>query len=565
MDAIKDSLPEPEVCQTPPEPGEKKGKRRLLVVLLGLLGVLFVLATVYIGFSWYLDGPQELYPRLTILGEDYRGLNEREASARLSEALRRLQSGDVAVYCDGEEVARFTYDELGVVFDTQASLTWLRGQYERGGEHWIFNGWRYFCSLAEEPNGVGLLLNWSYSREKCAEAANAVADRLDRAPVDFAWSWDHDAATLTITRERDGFSVDREDLASQLVAAVQNAAQTGQTVSLRHTSPSALAADLPAIDAAICQEKINAAYDVDNACVTASQEGISFELEALEAAYAATAEGECFTFSVTVEQPEVTRELLEKCLFRDLLSTYTTHAPGPAGRRTNVRLAAEYCTGAILNAGDVFDYTTALGSISAARGFQPASGYVNGKTVDVTGGGVCQVSSTIYAAALYADLEIVERSNHGFASSYIPLGMDATVASYGPQFRFRNDTLYPILVEAVYDSTTNDITVNIYGTKTDDHYVVILSEILSQTEYAVEYVETDELPAGTQQVDQTPYTGYDVKTYRCVYSGDGTLLSSKLEARSRYKARNKIILVGTHVDEPAAGGEEAVGGEEAAP
>lgn len=539
MDERKETLPEP----TPDaSPAPKKKVPWLLVVG----GALFVLLTVYVGFSYYLDGPQGLYPRLTLFDEDYRGLSEREATARLSSALSRLQAGDVAVLY-GEEVAHFSYDELGVVFDRQESLDWLHEQY---ASHWLLNGWAYLRSCIEDSDGTGLLLSWSYSREKCAEAAAAVAAQLDRAPVEFDWVWDHDAAQLTLTRTRDGFAVDQTDLTEQLMEACGNAAQTGQFVVLRYTEPAAAEADLAAVHESVCQEKVNAAYDVQNQCITASQEGIFFDLAALQAAYAAAPEGERVVFGVTIEQPEVSTQTLEQCLFRDVLSTYTTHASGTVGRRANVKLAAELCSDTILNAGDVFDYTTAIGNITAARGFQPAPGYRNGKTVDMIGGGVCQVSSTIYAAALYANLEIVTRTNHGFASSYIGLGLDATVASSGPQFQFRNDTLYPIRLVATYNTAKNDITVTLYGTKTDDTYVVMRTEVLSETPYEIEYHETDTLPKGKQQVEQTAYTGYDVKTYREVYRGDGTLLSSKQESRSRYKARNKIILVGTY-EEPA--------------
>ena len=543
MDEIRDNLSEPNPAPDgAPAPAKKKKSTALLIVG----AALFALLTIYAGFSYYLDGPQGLYPRLTLFGEDYRGLSEREATARLSEALRRLQAGDVAVLY-GEEVARFSYDELGVVFDRQESLDWLHEQY---ASHWLLNGWTYLRSCIEDPDGAGLLLSWSYSREKCAEAAASVAAQLDRAPVEFDWSWDHDAAQLTLTRTRDGFAVDQDDLAEKLTEACRNAAQTGQFVVLRYTEPAAASADLAAVHESVCQEKINAAYDMQNQCITASQEGISFDLAALQAAYDAAPEGERFVFDVTIEQPEVPTQTLEQCLFRDVLSSYTTHASGSVGRRANVKLAAEYCSDTILNAGDVFDYTTALGSISAARGFQPAPGYLYGKTVDMIGGGVCQVSSTIYAASLYANLEIVTRTNHGYASSYIGLGLDATVASSGPQFQFRNNTLYPIRLVATYDTAKNNITVTLYGTKTDDTYVVMESEVLSQTDYEIEYRETDTLPKGKQQVEQTPYTGYDVKTYRKVFRGDGTLLSSTLESRSRYKARNKIVLVGTY-EEPA--------------
>lgn len=110
----------------------------------------------------------------------------------------------------------------------------------------------------------------------------------------------------------------------------------------------------------------------------------------------------------------------------------------------------------------------------------------------------------------------------------------------------RNNTDYPIKVQAIFETKKgNDyITVNLLGTKTDDTYVKIRTEVLSTTPYEEEIVETDELAPGAREVEQTPYTGYLVKTYRQVYSGDGTLISETREATSKYNARNRIIKVG---------------------
>lgn len=215
-----------------------------------------------------------------------------------------------------------------------------------------------------------------------------------------------------------------------------------------------------------------------------------------------------------------------------------------------MKLTAERITGYILNAGDTMKYGPLVMPFTAENGYSPAPGYLNGKTVDMIGGGACQASSTLYAAVLYANLEIVQRVNHGYASDYIGLGLDATVASGGPEFEFRNNTLYPIKVQA--DFFTKDkkdyIKITLLGTKTDDHYVKIVTELISTTPYEEELVETDTLAPGEQKVEQTPYTGYVVKTYRNVYAGDGTLLSSTYEATSRYKSRNRIILVGKAAD-----------------
>ena len=144
----------------------------------------------------------------------------------------------------------------------------------------------------------------------------------------------------------------------------------------------------------------------------------------------------------------------------------------------------------------------------------------------------------------------MQRVNHGFASDYIGLGLDATVAEGGPEFEFRNNTLYPIKVRAeFYTKDKKDyIKVTILGTKVDDTYVKIRADVLETIPFEEEIVETTELAPGERKVEQTAYTGYKVKTYRNVYSGDGKLISSTFEASSNYKARNRIVLVGKATD-----------------
>ena len=308
----------------------------------------------------------------------------------------------------------------------------------------------------------------------------------------------------------------------------------------------AQAVDLAAEREKLVGEKVNARYDIENERIVPSHAGVHFTLADLQSAYDAAAPGETFPVKATVEQPEVTTAQLEAGLFRDELSSYTTRVGGAPGRHKNVHLTAERITGYILNAGDTMQYGPLVTPFTAANGYAPAPGYLNGKTVDMVGGGACQASSTLYAAVLYANLEIVQRVNHGYASDYIGLGLDATVASGGPEFEFRNNTLYPIKVQAEFFTKDKKdyLKITLLGTKTDDHYVKMVTQVLSTTPFEEEIVETDALAPGERKVEQTAYTGYVVKTYRNVYAGDGTLLSSTYEATSRYKSRNRIVLVG---------------------
>jgi hypothetical protein len=155
---------------------------------------------------------------------------------------------------------------------------------------------------------------------------------------------------------------------------------------------------------------------------------------------------------------------------------------------------------------------------------------------------VCQPSSTLYLATLNSNLEIVERYAHRYVPAYIPKGMDATVSWGGPNYRFKNNTDYPIKIQAVYEK--GYLTMTIFGTKTDDVTVKMTNQVLSSTAAQEVYVDDPTLPAGTTVVKSTPYTGYKVRTFRNLYDGAGKLISSTFEASSDYKVRNRVILKG---------------------
>ncbi|MCD8008715.1 MAG: VanW family protein, partial [Clostridiales bacterium] len=168
---------------------------------------------------------------------------------------------------------------------------------------------------------------------------------------------------------------------------------------------------------------------------------------------------------------------------------------------------------------------------------------LHGDTGQERGGGICQVSSTLYAATLYANLEIVERHNHTYASSYIGLGLDATVSWEGPDYQFCNNTSYPIKIVAEYYD--GYLTVTLLGTKTNSNYVKMVSETLETIAYSTITKNDSSQYEGTSTVTQKGENGYKVQTYRQVYDSDGNLLSETEEAYSVYSKHDEIIYVGT--------------------
>lgn len=515
-----------------------------------LIGVIAVsaLALGFAGVCAAAASGNTILPHTYVAGQDVGGMTVTEAARAIEPSLERLrtESGVRTMLESGEEAAYLTYDELGASFDAAALAA---AAYDSGHAGSFFgDGWSLLLSwfgvsdaVSPEPED-----GWQeHAAEKLAAAAGLTAE-------DFSYEVEEDA--LKLTKAQDGRSVDRLTLKARLDDA--DADDSGaRSVDLPYMVVAADHGDLNALSEKLGGEVANASYDAETNTIIPERAAVNFNVAQAQMLLDAAAPGETVTVPATAEKPEVTAEVLKDVLFRDVLGTYTTRVGGAAGRRANVKLTAERVNGFVMNSGEEFNYYTLCGPFSKANGYQSAPGYLRGKTVDMDGGGACQCSSTTYAAALTANLEIVARTAHGFASDYIGLGLDATVSGGGPDFIFRNNTAYPIKIETVYGKD-HRLTVNILGTKTDDTYVKMRSVVLSSTPYAEEFVETHELAPGQTKVEQTPYTGYVVDTYRELYDGKGNLISSDYETRSRYKVRNRVTLVG-------AGAAEATDGEAA--
>ena len=161
--------------------------------------------------------------------------------------------------------------------------------------------------------------------------------------------------------------------------------------------------------------------------------------------------------------------------------------------------------------------------------------------VDEIGGGICQTSSTLYLACLLSNLEITERYAHRYVPAYIAWGMDATVSWGGPDYKFTNNTLYPVKIVTKYEK--GYLTVQILGTNVDGTYVKMSNEVLSKTPWETIYQEDPTMAPGSPDVVKvTPYTGYKVNSYQTIYDKDGKVIDSHFEASSNYKVRNKVIL-----------------------
>lgn len=283
--------------------------------------------------------------------------------------------------------------------------------------------------------------------------------------------------------------------------------------------------------------------------VTPHTIGILVEMEDIEKALD---EGKA-TFNVPVvkKYPEVRVENFNKDLFRDVLGTYTSkYNSAIKGRTQNVTLAANKINSVILNPGDVFSYNNIVGPRTSQRGFSVATVYTSSGLQEELGGGICQVSSTLYNAVLYADLKIVERKNHMYTVSYVKNGLDATVAYGLIDFKFENSLKSPIKV--VTSVGGGVLTVTLLGKKENNNKVELYTNTLETYPFSEKEVFKSNMKPGERVVTQNGGLGYKINATKVVKDSSGNIIRQEFLGTNVYKPLTKIIEVGPKLEEVPA-------------
>lgn len=286
--------------------------------------------------------------------------------------------------------------------------------------------------------------------------------------------------------------------------------------------------------------------------ITDEQNGLAMKKEETAQNVAAVMETRMSGTAVIVAEvtePQVTAE--DNSHVTDLIgSYYTTYTNSDKNRNNNLVVGCNYINGTVVAPGEVFSANENLGSQTAAGGYKNAGVYVNGKVEQGMAGGVCQVTTTLYNAAILAELEIVERSPHSMTVGYVPLGRDAAVAGTYKDLKFRNNTEYPIMIEAY--ASGGKLVMNIFGHEVHDSSRKLEFETVYEgtiPKPAEIVTEDPELPEGERKVTSKGRTGCKVSVRKKVYES-GKLISNEWFSSSSYRAAADEVTVGTKKAEP---------------
>ena len=509
----------------------------LAVILCLCAGAVAVLPLLNEGAPVIITGNTTLQEGVTIGGVCVGGMNTDEAIEELNAAFDDYRTESMIVTCL-EETLEITSADAGFALDAEAAVedAFTCGTEENPDLELDITPYLHFDEDAIRVKLQELAL--LFPTDGAENTYEVVDTEVDGKP----------SQMLVITLGNLFYDFNADTVFDMIMDAYQSRVFS---VSYDCTAMNAAALDLDDIYAQNCVEMVNAELDPASHEVTQSVVGYQFDLDAAKAAMAEAQPGDVLEFPFIEVQPEMTTETLKEMLFRDKLGTYTAYQASGTNRATNLKLACKALDGTILYPGDTFSYNKCLGERTKEKGYKPAASYVNGKTVESYGGGICQPSSALYYCTLLADLEIVQRACHSYPSSYVPLGLDATVDWNGPDFKFKNNTDFPIRIDAKADG--GSVTVTLVGTDQKDYYVKMEYEVLSVN--SPKTIVKEVKPGSGHkdgEVETTAYTGYTVQSYKLKYDKEtDKLISREKEAYSVYSKRDKVVykVIGEEKDE----------------
>ncbi|GHV32592.1 hypothetical protein FACS18949_03970 [Clostridia bacterium] len=510
------------------------------VTVAAALLILAVSAAVFV-----LAGYSRIYPNVYADGVRLGGMTAEQADEALLEHIEpRFKNSSLTVTA-GDFSEIFTAENTRAVCSAGDTA---RAAYNIGREGGfgkrLSEAARAFFSRADVPIASGVTLDEAAVRERIA----SLAEKFDSPSARSSYALGKNELIVTLSRA--GRTLNREKLLQSVLRAFETLDFAPQQAPFEAPEPEPFNEN--AVMSLVFVEPKDALPDLsdpDEPKATQHTVGVSVDMDELNAQIEAARRngGASVTVPLIFTRPEVTREELEAKLFADELAAFTTYlSAANLPRTSNIRLASQYMDGTILLPGGEFSYNEVVGERTPERGFQEAGAYLNGKLVPETGGGICQLSSGLYNAALLANLEITQRFNHSLSVGYVPTGLDATVSWGTLDFKFRNSTPYPIRLYA--KQSGNRLKVTIIGTKTDDYRVTIERVPISGTPMETLEVENPALGAGARIVVQEGHDGAVVETYRNVFDADGKLIIRKREATSTYKKADKIVECGPEPD-----------------
>lgn len=446
-----------------------KKKTTNMLSIFGLLVISFILflLVVFSIFTIYNVLNSNIISGVSIKGVDVSNLSPSDAKYQLDNYLKDKLPEEITVkYKDFETT--ISLSQMDISFDTK-SATSLAFQIGREGNIFENN----LSILSTRFGNVNIEPNISLDKKLLTKNLEDISTQLPDTVMQSSYYIENNE--LIVTAGKEGNVVDINPTIEAIKNSISTFSALDKPIEIVTKIQQPEDIDIEKIYNEVHKEPVDAYYTKEPFTIYPSENGIDFKISLEEAkTLIASEKKEEYSIPLNIIAPKVTTNMIGTEAFPDLLSNFSTYyAASNTNRTTNLILAANKVNGTVLMPGETFSYNKVVGARTISAGYKEAPIYVEGRVEDGLGGGICQITSTLYNAVVYANLEITQRTNHQFVPSYVTASRDATVVYGSIDFQFKNNRNYPIkLVCSVSGGVAN---FQIFGMKQEDDCEVQIS------------------------------------------------------------------------------------------
>lgn len=485
-----------------------------------------------------------VYKNVFLFGKDISNYTSEQVAKFIEEKSKTIKDNfNIDVYRNDKEIYNIKSDDIDFTIDIKKTADKVIA-FGREDNFFVDN-YKIIKALILKNE---IIPEYSYSDEKLNSVLKNIDLTVENRYSDDAYSIDEATNLLTITRGKTGNSIDYDIVKNDIITLLAKYEASSYNLPIITKKPAEI--DLQKLYGEVKRNPQDA-Y-IDNSAkppkFVNEKNGYDMQIEKLKEVLNKDEnkpEGTSIEFPLTVITPKVKLTDLTYSLYNDKLAGYTTYFDSSQkARGRNLEIALDYLNGAIVMPGKIFSYYGRVGEINYAKGYKDAATFKGGTVVYEVGGGVCQTSSTLYNVALMANMEIIERHQHGLPVGYVPPSRDATIYGNVLDFKFKNNRNYPVKIVTSYSQSGN-INISIYGTKEEQEYDITLSsKVLYYIPFTTSYTYDSSINSGVTSIVNNGVNGYASEAY-ITKKLNGVVVSSSLLSKDVYKAQQQNVKVGT--------------------
>ncbi len=486
-------------------PENDKHSHSKVMRILGICILVFVilLSIAFFIFTFVNNQNKNIISGISIKGINVSNLSTEEAKETIQNYINENLPENINLVHNDYKTS-IPLSALNISFDIDSAV---EQAYETGKSGNIFEN--SFTALKTWISPIDIELTLTLDEEQLRTALNDISSKLPDTVIESGYYIEGN--NLIVTSGSEGNVVDVDQMCTYIKNGILNLTLKNRDLEIATISKQPSKINIEKIYNEIYKQPVDAYYTQEPFAVYPSENGLDFAISLDEAKEMLSEEKSEYVIPLQTLYPSVTTNMIGTEAFPDMLSTYSTrYSTSDRDRTTNLQLAASKINGTVLMPGETFSYNQVVGERTIAAGYKEAPIYVEGEVVDGLGGGICQITSTLYNAVLYANLEIVERSNHQFVPSYVTASRDSTVVYGSIDFKFKNNRDYPIKI--VCSVSGGIARFDIYGLRTDNEYEVEISSYITGSTSDSTYSEAYRILKQNGQVVSTELLSKD--TYK---------------------------------------------------